>query len=211
MSASRPTRMRFECPKMATGSWRKRGRMKLGDDAASVLWSEWHHPPSHASRLARRRHPQPSSSFSSLPSEFAGHTAPDPLNPKLAGHSVARFTPVEGEPEERGRHRGNRGRRLRRPCRAGRGGGGEALEPSLSNGCRCGCTAAGGRWAEEACDNVGCRRLLPVALSNQIRYGSPSLSSLHGYTLSLHHQATTMMEESGTLDGDGSSIRCDVA
>uniref|UniRef100_A0A0D9ZAI0 Uncharacterized protein n=1 Tax=Oryza glumipatula TaxID=40148 RepID=A0A0D9ZAI0_9ORYZ len=76
---------------------------------------------------------------------------------------------------------------------------------------RCGCTAAGGGWAGEACDDVGYRRLLPVALSNQIRYGSPSLSSLHGYTLSLHPQATTMMEESGTLDGDGSSIRCDMA
>nr|AAR00607.1 putative nicotinamide mononucleotide adenylyl transferase [Oryza sativa Japonica Group]ABF97580.1 hypothetical protein LOC_Os03g41470 [Oryza sativa Japonica Group] len=133
-SASRPTRMRFECSKMATGSWRKRGRMKLGDDAASALWSEWHHPPSHASRLARRRCPQPLSSFSSLPSELAGHTAPDPLNLKLAGHSVARFTPVGGEPEERGRHRGSRGRRPRRPCRAGRGGGGEALEPPVASG-----------------------------------------------------------------------------
>jgi hypothetical protein len=38
---------------------------------------------------------------------LAGHTAPDPLNPKLAGHSVARFTPVGGEPEERGRRRGS--------------------------------------------------------------------------------------------------------
>ncbi|BAD87081.1 nicotinamide mononucleotide adenylyl transferase-like [Oryza sativa Japonica Group] len=125
---------------MAIGSWRKRGRMKLGDDAAFASWSEWHRPPSHASRrppasrLARRRCPQPSSSFSSLPSELAGHTTPDPLNPKLAGHSVARFTPVGGEPEERGRRRGSRGRRPRRPCRAGRGGGGEALEPPVASG-----------------------------------------------------------------------------
>ncbi|EEE59490.1 hypothetical protein OsJ_11717 [Oryza sativa Japonica Group] len=160
-SASRPTRMRFECSKMATGSWRKRGRMKLGDDAASALWSEWHHPPSHASRLARRRCPQPLSSFSSLPSELAGHTAPDPLNLKLAGHSVARFTPVGGEPEERGRHRGSRGRRPRRPCRAGRGGGGEALEPPVASGI--GVSGASGRGGQEgrvAAVSPGARRPL---------------------------------------------------
>ncbi|KAF2947655.1 hypothetical protein DAI22_02g384700 [Oryza sativa Japonica Group] len=159
--------MRFECPKMATGSWRKRGRMKLGDDAASALWSEWHRPPSHASRrppasrLAHRRCPQPSSSFSSLPSELAGHTAPDPLNPKLAGHSVARFTPVGGEPEERGRRRGSRGRRPRRPCRAGRGGGGEALEPPVASGIGVrGASGRGGQEGRVAAASPGARRPL---------------------------------------------------